>query len=140
MLDPIATPEHAKRAIIALLFRLKDVDLKETTAELGYIFHVAQQLGLSEEEVYEISLRRDQFPLQPPSEERERIIILYYFLFFVNSDGHIDQEEEKMVKEFAFRLGFRPALTNDLINVLKANADKAVAPDQLLDRIKAYLN
>ena len=140
MLDPIATPEHAKRAIIALLFQLKDIDYKETTSELGYIFHVAEQLGLTEDEVYEISERRNEYPLTPPSEERERIIILYYFLFFMNSDGHIDKEEERMVREFGFKLGFRPSLTNDLIEVLKANADQAVPPDQLLDKIKAYLN
>ncbi len=140
MLDPISTPEHAKRAIIALLIKLKDVDLKETSAENGYIMHVALQLGLSEEDVYEIHLRKDKYPLKPPTEEKDRVMILYYFLFFMNADGFIDIEEERLVKTFGFKLGFRPELTDDLINVLKEYANQSVPPDKLLDKIKAYLN
>ena len=140
MLDPISTPDHAKRAIIALLFRLREADQRETSAELGYILHVAYQLGLTEEDVYEIGDHKEHYPLTPPSEEKDRIMILYYFLFFMNSDGKIERAEEEMVKDFSFRLGFRPAMTNDLITVLKTHADQAVPPELLLSKIRAYLN
>ncbi len=140
MLDPISTPDHAKKAIIALLLKLKDVDATETPSELGYILHVALQLGLNEEDVYEIQGKRNDYPLKPPTEERDRVMILYYFLFFMNADGHIDEKEERLVKTFGFRLGFRPELTNDLISILKEHASQAVPPDKLLDKIKAYLN
>lgn len=140
MLDPISTPDHAKKAIIALLLKLKDIDATDTTSELGYILHVALQLGLNEEDVYEIQGRTNEYPLKPPTEERDRVMILYYFLFFMNADGHIDEKEERLVKSFGFRLGFRPELTSDLISILKQHASQAVPPDKLLDKIKAYLN
>ena len=140
MLDPISTPDHAKKAIIALLLKLKDIDATDTTSELAYIIHVALQLGLNEEDVYEIQGRPNEYPLKPPTEERDRVMILYYFLFFMNADGHIDEKEERLVKSFGFRLGFRPELTSDLISILKQHASQAVPPDKLLDKIKAYLN
>ena len=140
MIDPIRTPDLAKRAIIALLFQLRDADKIQKDSELGYIFHVAQQLGLTEQDVFEIDDHRNEYPLRPPAEEKDRIMILYYFLFFMKSDGHIDPAEEKLIKEFGFRLGFRPALTDDLIQVLKNHIDKAVPPEKLIERIRAYLN
>lgn len=140
MLDPIATPEHAKRAIVALLLKLKKADNQETSSELGYILHVAFQLGLTEEDVYEINDNKDKYPLKPPAEERDRVMILYYFLFFMNADGAINENEEKMVQEFAFRLGFRPALTEDLIGVLKEHTHQSIPPEKLLEKIRAYLN
>ena len=140
MIDPFNTPDEAKRAIIALLFKLRDADRRRVPQEFGYILHVAEQLGLSEEEVYEIEDHRNDYPLRPPSEERDRIMILYYFLFFMKADGHIDEEEEKLIKSFGFRLGFRPALTDDLVTVLKNHLHQEVPPEKLLDRIKAYLN
>lgn len=131
---------HTRKGIVALLLQLKKVDGLETDTELGYIFHVALQLGLTEEDVYEISDNVTAYPLVPPHEERERIIILYYLLFFMNADGVILEEEEQLVHEFGFRLGFRPALTSDLISVLKSHAKSAVPPDKLLEKIRTYLN
>ena len=139
MLDP-NTPEHSKKAIIALLLKLREADNSEASSELGYIFHVASQLGLSEQDVYEIDDHKQDYLLKPPAEEKERITILYYFLFFMKADGKIDKAEEMMIKDFGFRLGFRPALTDDLVSVLKHYLNEAVPPDKLLDKIKAYLN
>ena len=140
MVDPIMSPLETRKGIVALLLQLKKVDGIEKESELGYIFHVALQLGLSEEDVYEISDNVQEYPLVPPKEERERIIILYYLLFFMNADGVILEEEEQLVHEFEFRLGFRPALTNDLINVLKGHVKEAVPPEKLLEKIRTYLN
>ncbi len=140
MLDPISTPDHAKRAIIALLFKLKEADNRESKSEIGYILHVAFQLGLTEADVQEIQTKQQEYPLTPPTEEKDRVMILYYFLFFMNADGEVDIEEERLVKQLGFKLGFRPELTNDLIDVLKEHVNRSVPPDKLLDKIKAYLN
>lgn len=140
MLDPILTPDHSKRAIIALLFKLMGSDKEENLKELGYIMHVGQQLGLSDDDLQEIKFNQDNYPLQPPTEERERIVILYYFLFFMKADGKIQPEEEKLVHHFGMKLGFRPDMTADLIAVLKKHVDQDVPPEELLGKIKVYLN
>jgi len=138
MLDPI--PSDSKRAIVALLFKLMASDEQENLKELGYIMHVGQQLGLSDEDLQEIKFNKDDYQLKPPTEERDRVIILYYFLFFMKADGHIDGQEEKLVQRFGMKLGFRPDMTADLIHVLKQYTDEEVPPEVLLSKIKAYLN
>lgn len=140
MLNPDATPDDAKKSIIALLFQLKDVDNEETQGEIGYILHVAFQLGLTESDVEEIGKNKEKYSFTPPTEERERVMILYYFLFFMSADGEIKKSEERLVKEFGFKLGFRPDLTDDLIGVLKDHANESIPPEKLLEKIRAYLN
>lgn len=140
MLDPESTPDHAKKAIISLLLRLKDVDNEETKAEIGYILHVAYQLGLTDVDVAEIRENKQDYSLTPPTEEKDRVMILYYFLFFMSADGEIKKSEERLVKEFGFKLGFRPELTDDLIGVLKDHVNQSIPPERLLEKIRAYLN
>jgi len=140
MLDPIHTPEQSKRAIISLLFKLMGSDRDENLKELGYIMHVGQQLGLTDDDLQEIKFNKEDYLLQPPTEEKDRIVILYYFLFFIKADGRIEPEEEKLVSRFGMKLGFRPEMTADLIAVLKNHIDRVVPPEELLGKIKAYLN
>jgi len=140
MLDPVHTPDQSKRAIIALLFRLMGSDNDENLKELGYIMHVGMQLGLTDKDLQEIKFNLDSYPFQPPTEEKDRVVILYYFLFFMKADGRIEPEEEKLVSHFGMKLGFRPDMTTDLINVLKNHIDEVVPPEILLGKIKAYLN
>jgi len=140
MLDPVHTPDQSKRAIIALLFKLMGADSDENLKELGYIMHVGQQLGLTDDDLQEIKFSKEKYPLQPPTEERDRIIILYYFLFFMKADGKIEPQEEELVSRFGMKLGFRPDMTAALISVLKNHVDKVVPPEELLVKIRAYLN
>jgi len=140
MLDSTETSDQSKRAIVALLFRLMGSDKEENLKELGYIMHVGDQLGLNDEDLQEIKINKDQYHLKPPIEEKDRVVILYYLLFFMKADGEIKSEEEEMVLHFGMKLGFRPDMIKDLISVLKNHVDKAVPPDELLGKIKAYLN
>ncbi len=140
MLDPIQTPDQSKRAIIALLFKLMGSDRDENLKELGYVMHVGMQLGLDDDDLKEIKINKDQYYLQPPIEERDRVTILYYLLFFMKADGQIRSEEEEMVRHFSVKLGFRPEMTSDLISVLKNHLDTDVPPEDMLTKIRAYLN
>ena len=140
MLDPTETSDQSKRAIVALLFKLMGSDKEENLKELGYVMHVGDQLGLNDVDLQEIKINKDKYHLKPPIEEKDRVVILYYLLFFMKADGVIRPEEEEMVHHFGMKLGFRPDMTADLISILKKHVDKAVPPEALLGKIKAYLN
>jgi len=132
--------ETSKKAIIALLIRLKLADGEEAPEEIRYIMRVAKKFQLSDEDVFDIEDNLDQYPLEPPHNERSRMTILYYMLFFIKSDGIIDETEERMLQEFAFKLGFRTELTRNLISVLHQYASDTVPPEQMLIKIKPYMN
>jgi len=132
--------EDLKRSIIALLLRLQASDSEKHLNEFAYIHKVATHLGLSAEDVLSVERALDKYPLHPPSNEKERMTILYYLLFLMDIDGTVTKEEEQLVEQFGMRLGFRVALTRELIEVVKSYTDKHLPPEALLRQIKKYLN
>lgn len=134
------TNTHLKKSIVALLLRLQMADTDKSIREFAYIHKVASHLGLTAEEVIDIESDLANYPLKPPSDEKERMTILYYLLFLMDIDGRVEQEEEDMVKEFGLRLGFRMGLTSELINEIKRHATTRVPPNALIEHIRKYLN
>jgi len=139
-MTPMNLPKESKQAILALLAELQNSDQEQSLKETSYILHVAKELGLNKTDVVEVLEHPTQFKLTPPADEGGRMTILYYLLFFMNIDGKIQKEEEIAVKKLGFRLGFRPELTSELISIIKQHLDAKVPPQDLLDKIRAYLN
>lgn len=141
MLDPHLTEEHHRKEILALLIKLKNVDGEVTIVEDAYIQKVAWSLNLTNDDIIEVQNEIDQYDqVFIPETEKDRMTILYYLLFFMHVDGKVMPEEEKLIQEFGFRLGFRTALTNDLIGVIKDHATTHVPPEKMIEAIKKYLN
>jgi hypothetical protein len=134
------TNTHLKKSIVALLLRLQMADEDKSIREFAYIHKVASHLGLTADEVIDIERDLSNYPLKPPSDEKERMTILYYLLFLMDIDGNVRQEEEDLVKEFGLRLGFRMGLTSELINEIKRHATTRIPPNALLEHIRKYLN
>ena len=134
------TEDEHRKGIIAMLIKLKKADKKETPQEWAYILQVGASLGLEDSEIELIKNNHTAYSLKPPQTEKERMTILYYLLFFMRIDGEISKEEENMVKEFGFILGFRTNLTHDLIEVIKSHADKHIPPAEMIKAITKYLN
>ena len=140
MLDIFSTPDELKRAIIALLVKVSASDGENHLNEVAYTMKVAHMLGLSSDDVRDIASDPHKFKLEPPSDEQSRMTILYYLLFLMEADGIVSPEEEQVVKDFGFKLGFRTELTHDLILLIKKYTDTNLPPKEMLGKIKAYLN
>jgi len=140
MLNQTQTAIESKRSIIALLFKLMGADDEENPKELEYIMHIGDRLGLTDDDLKEVSFHMDDYPLQPPAEEKDRITILYYLLFLMKADGIIRPEEEEFLYRFGMKLGFRPEMLQELIGVLKRYVDESVPPAELYGKIQTYLN
>ena len=132
--------EEQKRSIIAMLLRLQASDHDKQPSEFAYIHKVAMHLGLSEEDVLSVESALDQYPVNPPSDEKERMTILYYLLFLMEVDGEVSKQEELLVEHFGMLLGFRIELTSELISAVKSYTKRSMPPDELLGRIRKYLN
>lgn len=132
--------EELKRSIIALLLRLQASDNDADLQEFAYIHKVAEHLGLSEKDVLSVEAALDQYPLNPPSDEKDRMTILYYLLFLMEVDGEVSQPEEQLVEHFGILLGFRLEMTRELIAVVKSHSHRTIPPDKMLKQIKKFLN
>ncbi len=129
-----------RQSIIALLYRLSGADKQVGDEELSYILKVGEVIGVDKEEIGAIILNWDSFELDPPKNEQDRMTILYYLLFLMKTDHNISEEEINLVREFAFRLGFRSAMTDEMINIVQDHVDKNLTPEQLLSTIRKYNN
>lgn len=130
---------YSKKAIIALLYKLMGVDNEEDPKELAYIMHISDRMGLSDEDLKEVSINMDGYDLEPPSDKKERITILYYFLFLMKADGVVQPEEEEFVHQFGEKLGFKSDMISDLIEVIKQYLDTPVPPAELFSKVKGFL-
>jgi len=128
------------RSILALLIEMANADDEQASIEDKYISYVASQLAISDEELALIKSKPEQLPFVPPAGEHDRMTILYYLLFTMRVDTVIKEKEEGVAHRIGLRLGINPALTQDLIHVMKRYNNKDIPENALLDQIKKYLN
>ena len=128
------------RSVVAMLVEMSKSDQFSSPIEDAYIKYIARHLGVSPEEVNLIKNKPDQFKFVAPDSEQERMTILYYLLFTMRVDGEIKEAEEAICHKVGLKLGFNPALTQDLIRVMKKYAKDEIPPDAMLEQIKKYLN
>ncbi len=140
MFDELNSDVDKNRSILALVVEMAKADQFNSPIEEKYIAFVAEQLKIGKEELSLIKNKPEQFPFIPPESEQERMTILYYVLFTMRMDGEISQAEENICHKFGLKLGFNPALTQDLIRVMKTYALKEIPPEAMLEQIKKYLN
>lgn len=114
-------------------------DHDEDPHELAYIMHIGDRLGLTDDDLKEVSYDIESYELEPPACQKQRITILYYFLFLMKADGLIQPEEEEFVINFGNKLGFKEDMIVDLIQVIKQYIDTAVPPQEMYGKLKAYL-
>jgi len=128
------------KAIVALLVEMARSDAFSAPIEDQYILNISLALGVDRRIVEDIQQHPDKYSFDPPPTEQERMTILYYLLFTMRVDGEIKQNEENYLHDIGLRLGVNPALTEDLIRVMKSYVDQDIPPIAMLDQIKKYLN
>lgn len=136
----ISLKEGYRSAVIFMLLKLMEADGHRDRSEYIYILKVAYELGMTEEDIAALTpevLIRDG---QLPESERDRMIILYYLLFMMKTDGNVNSDEENLVKDLGYHLGFRIEMVSDLIHVIKAHDQDNMSSEDLLHKIRAYLN
>lgn len=129
-----------RKSIIALLYQMANSDNHVSALERRYLNEVAESIGLDIFAVKEVLENPSNYHLESPPDEGERMTILYYLLFMMRVDGKIEPQEEKLVYEAGFRLGFNELLTKDLIQVMKKYLTEDIPPEAMLEQIRKYLN
>jgi len=140
-MDYSELPERMlKRSILALLMKLSTVDESVHNREVAYMEAVCEAIDLPVGDLDEVRANLEDYPLEPPSDEAQRMQILYFLLFQMKIDHKITDGEVAIVQKFGFILGFREQLVEDLIGVIRAHTNKLVPPDALIEVIRNYQN
>lgn len=136
----ISIEEGYRSAVIYMLLKLMAADGHRDRAEFLYILNVAFEMGMTQEDIANLTPEDLMAGPNLPESERERMIILYYLLFMMKTDGSVTKDEENLVKDLGHHLGFRIEMVADLIQVIKSNHQKGSPSEELIDKIRTYLN
>lgn len=139
-MHPFESDSELSKNLIALLFKLSNEDSGTGKIERSYIDYVAQQLGVEKHQVEEIEKEFQQYEMEIPDSEMQRMTILYYLLFLIKIDSDVSEKEIKMIKEFGFKLGFRSRLVDELTALMKEYEGQEVPQEAMLEKIKKYHN
>ena len=125
--------------LIRILRILSLSDDKLIHNELVFIRQVGITQGLTVEEV-DATLISDKQDVLIPESEEERMKLLYYMVFLIKLDRDIDIEEEKTIYHYGFKLGFRKELLDTFITLAKKYIHSGIPVQEMLSKVKQYLN
>ena len=140
MLRQFNSQSNRKEAIIKLLYQMAYADNNLESVEESMIIEIGVKIGMDLYDLERLKGDAQSVNFNPPSGERDRMSILYYLLFLMRANGEITQSEEQFCQKVGFRLGFHPDLISDLIQVMKKYLHDNVPPDEMLEKIRKYLN
>ena len=106
------------KVLFNLLVKLHQSDSSVDDIEIQYLKDVAVNLGLSSEDIDDVIKNPENFELDPPASEQERMTILYHLLFGMRVDGIISKKETEYITEVGLKLGFNELMTTELMSLM----------------------
>ena len=128
-----------KENILAIIAAMSTADGDFHENEMVYILKLGLSLGMTEDQIRDVTIKKNP-TLFVPSSEAERMEILVYLVCLIRIDGEITEEEKDMLYHFALKLGFNHLLVSNIIRVLQANKGQKLPPGAILTEVKKYLN
>lgn len=111
-------------------------DSNLANVEFDFIIGLANKCYMTQDEVRRVIDHPEQINFYPPQTTRERIDQLYDLVTVMLVDGTIDPRELEICKTFAMRLGFRPAIIDqmikDVVEYIVNGITAEIAMDNLL--------
>lgn len=118
------------------LIMLARVDGRIDVEEKGLLGRIAKRLSLTDEQVQEILDHPNDYPMVPPVTLEERFERFIQFVQMILVDGHIAQEEEKLIAKYGIALGFKsediPQHEAKIIQLLQDGMNRSEVLDQMI--------
>jgi|SRR5690606_5405269 len=108
--------------------------------EHDFIYAIALQLGVQEEELNTLSNEGAYIKYKPPKCEADRILQFHRLILLMNVDQEQQSEEVEKLYEFGVRMGLSPFAIGRVLKIMNNYEDKIVPPKVLMDIFKTYYN
>ena len=131
---------NKKKTHLLMLLMMAEADDNDHLLEMIFISQVAARLGLDPEDVEEIDQNPQDITFVISKSESERMEILYDLLFLMKFDREVDDDEVELIHRLGFRMGFRPTMTQEMVEVMRQHIGQLVPQDALLDIVRKYMN
>lgn len=107
-------------------------------SELQLIQKLAERLGIPKNEVSQI-FEHPQ-PSQTLYSEVDRITHFYRLALVMQVDQETEESEIGALKNFGLKMGIRPIVADQIINIMNEYKDSTVPTEELLKIFKIYYN
>lgn len=131
---------HISKSRILNLYKVALADGKASKDEMQFIFDVASDMGLSQDEVLDVINHQDDFELEYPDTVQARTEHLLRLLFLMKLDGDINPKEVALIQQTALLLGLNLEMTDELIELIRQYKNGLVPEQKTVAIIKTYLN
>ncbi len=131
------TLQDQKSLLSDLIFMAK-VDGKITEGEYDFIHRIAEQMGISKEQVRE--LYHDPLPTKKTFTELERITHFHKMVLLMNVDGETHTKELAFLRGFGLELGLRPGAVEQVLLAMENYEHKIIPSEKLLEIFNTYYN
>ena len=118
------------------IVRVALADGISTDQEKGFLDKLAVHLEISPKEYEEILENPLKYPINPPYLYVERLERLYDLARMVNSDHHLGDKQDVLLKKLGIALGFTPGNVDYIVNKALMLVDKKVDLDTFIFEMK----
>lgn len=123
---------NRNRDHFAAIVRVALADGIISDEEMAFIKRTAINLEIEEDECQHIIDNVDDYPINPPADQKRRIERLYDLTRMVYADNIADIEEKKLLKRIVIGLGFATQDADTIVEKALAEIDKQSDEDEFL--------
>ena len=127
-----------KRSILSQLIHLAKIDNQIKESEYNFLLGVANQIGISKEELDD--LFTSPAPYKSLHPESQRIVQFHRLILLMNVDRNISDIELEQIHKIGLKMGLNIQAINQTLAVMHEYEDKIIPPNILLNIFKTYYN
>ena len=129
---------NEKLSILTELIKLARTDNKLRDEEFNFLYAVAQQLGVSDEDFKGLFDKYIEFT--PPKSELDRIVQFQRLILVMNVDRDVNEQELNHIRDIGIKMGLQPIATNQLLRLMEEYENGVIPPEKLISAFRIQHN
>lgn len=127
-----------KLSLLTELIKLAKADQEVRTAEFEFLYAIAKQLNVSDEDFKKLFEANIEFT--PPKNELDRIVQFQRLVLMMNVDKSVSDSEIDHVRDIGVRLGLAPRATDEVLKAMREHENGMLPPEKLIGIFKTFHN
>ena len=131
----IGKKKRRAKAHLQNLMQIAESDGSFEAVEIDYLLSLAGRFNITESELKRLKDGKTTVAYQAPTNDRERFDQLYQLVCMMLIDGEIHEQEMKICKRYADKLGLRSAFVDDFVQVIGDSVDQEVPSNVVIAKL-----
>ncbi|TYP70439.1 TerB family tellurite resistance protein [Aquimarina intermedia] len=130
--------KEEKLSLLSEMIHFAKVDGELKPIEYDFILAVASQLGITKDEVDQVSAHKVDSKVLTP--ESQRILQFHRLTLLMNVDNTASEEEIYRIKQIGFKMGLRMEAMDAVLKEMHNYPNKVIPPQELMAIFTRFYN